>query len=282
MMRALLALFLLLSAAAAPAQPQFVYVPGYASNPSAEYVTAGQDEPGYRRWVALMPTRAMQVSNFNRYLTQAGVGQVVPTWQLLRTATDWQRCWQSPFEMPPVAEWPNIVQTLRYIRDYVVPVIGPVEPVSVYRNPFLNHCAGGARESVHLHLSAIDMVPLSPTTRPQLMRRLCSVHAANGPRYSVGLGFYTKLRFHVDSWKFRTWGRNDAGTTACPASYELAHRADPAPPLLSVTPAPAGSQPPPAAPSVPATSTQAPAAPPPAVLPKIVVPPASEVSPPPE
>ena len=33
------------------------------------------------------------------------------------------------------SEWPHIVQTLRYIRDYVIPAVGPVEPVSVYRNP---------------------------------------------------------------------------------------------------------------------------------------------------
>src|SRR5437868_6128207 len=35
-------------------------------------------------------------------------------------------------------------QALRYVRDFVIPAVGPVEPVSVYRKPELNVCSGGA------------------------------------------------------------------------------------------------------------------------------------------
>ena len=73
-----------------------------------------------------------------------------------------------------------MVQTLRFVRDYVIPAIGPVEPVSVYRNPVLNACAGGAPESAHKHYSAIDMVPLKPITREALMKTLCGVHSQHG------------------------------------------------------------------------------------------------------
>ena len=198
-------------------------------NPAADYVTAGQDEPGYRAWIARDPTRPVTVSAFHRYLDSAGVAYVVPTWQLLRTASDWQRCGAEPFDIPPVSEWANVVQTLRYVRDYVVPAVGPVEPVSAYRNPLLNRCAGGAANSVHQHLSAIDMVPLTPTNRDAMMERLCPIHAAEGRRYAVGLGFYAKLRFHVDSSRFRTWGRNDEGALACARSYTLAHQGTTAP-----------------------------------------------------
>ena len=66
-----------------------------------------------------------------------------------------------PFEVPPQEEWANIVNTLRYVRDHVVPYVGPVEPVSVFRNAALNRCAGGAPESVHRSMSAIDFVPLT-------------------------------------------------------------------------------------------------------------------------
>ncbi len=204
-------------------------------NPAAEYVTAGQDEPGYRAWIARQPWRAGSVSAFHRYLDSAGVAYVVPTWQLLRTASDWQRCGAEPFDVPPASEWANVVQTLRYVRDYVVPAVGPVEPVSAYRNPLLNRCAGGAANSVHQHLSAIDMVPLTPTNRDALMDRLCPIHAAEGRRYSVGLGFYAKLRFHVDSSKFRTWGRKDEGSLACARSYELAHQGNAAPSVATGT-----------------------------------------------
>ncbi|HEX8839575.1 MAG TPA: hypothetical protein VF750_03800, partial [Sphingomicrobium sp.] len=104
-------------------------------NPAAAYITSGQDEPGYRAWYLADPTRAVQVKAFNDYLAGAQVAGVLPTWQLLRTASSWRDCNSQPFEVPPPDEWPHMVQPLRYIHDYVVPAIGPVEPVSAYRNP---------------------------------------------------------------------------------------------------------------------------------------------------
>jgi hypothetical protein len=187
-----------------------------AWNPTADYVEPGQDEPGYRAWIAAGPWRIGAVTQFHRYLEASGVAFVAPTWQLLRTASDWRRCGADPFEIPPADEWPNIVNTLRYVRDHVVPRVGAVEPVSVFRNAQLNRCAGGAPESVHRSMSAIDFVPLAQLDRNTLIRRLCAEHQVEGPRYNAGLGFYTKMRFHVDSWKYRTWGRDDHGHTACP------------------------------------------------------------------
>ena len=208
-MRALL-LSLLGFASAAAAQPP-AWVPGMPWDPTGPYVTVGQDEPGYRNWYMAAPWHAASVKSFNDYLTTYGVGGVVPTWQLLRTASDWQKCGAQPFEVPPSEDWPNVVQTLRYIRDKVIPVVGPVEPVSAYRNPELNHCAAGAPESAHRFFQAVDLVPLRPVTRDAMMRQLCAVHAAGGEPYGIGLGFYVGLRFHVDSRKFRTWGMNDEG-----------------------------------------------------------------------
>ena len=93
---------------------------------------------------------------------------------------------------------------------------GPVVPVSAYRNPHLNVCAGGAPESAHKHYSAVDLVPLRQTTRGELMRKLCAVHARRGTAYDVGLGFYAFIRFHVDTTKFRRWG-TDPNVASCPA-----------------------------------------------------------------
>lgn len=185
------------------------------TDPVAAYVTPGQDEPGYRSWYLATATRAVAVASFNSYLNEYGVGGIVPTWQLLRTASSWERCGAQPFEVPPTSEWPHLVQTLRYVRDYVVPAVGPVEPVSAYRNPTLNVCAGGAPESAHKHYSAVDLVPLRATTRESLMQALCNVHARRGTDYAVGLGFYAYLRFHVDTTKYRRWG-TDPATTNCP------------------------------------------------------------------
>jgi hypothetical protein len=229
------------SAQLASAQPQ--YGPQHGWQPTAAYVTVGQDEPGYRNWYMASPRHAYAVTSFNNYLVTYGVGGVVPTWQLLRTATSWQRCGAQPYEVPPVSEWPNVVQTLRYVRDYVIPAVGPVEPVSAYRNPVLNVCAGGAPESSHKHYSAIDLVPLRPTTREALMRTLCAVHARRGPDYGVGLGFYAFLRFHVDTTKYRRWGA-DTDATTCPpiirpADIASVYQPPQTPPAAAAAPAPA-------------------------------------------
>jgi hypothetical protein len=239
-MRVMLALWLLLAASVAPAQPP-VWTPGMPWNPTAPYITVGQDEPGYRNWYLAAPWHASAVKSFNDYLVTYGVGGIVPTWQLLRTATDWQKCGAQPFEVPPGEDWPNVVQTLRYVRDKVIPTVGPVEPVSVYRNPVLNQCAGGAPESAHRFMQAVDLVPLHPITRDALIRQLCAIHAQTGEGYGVGLGFYVGLRFHIDSRKFRTWGINDEGGIACERSFELSHSKE-----IIATPEPSATTRPPA------------------------------------
>jgi hypothetical protein len=222
-MRALLAMLMsaqapVTQAPIAPtAQPLTpVAVAPIAADPAAAYITAGQDEPGYRSWYLAAPWRAGQVKTFNDYLVGNQVGGVLPTWQLLRTATSWKDCGGQPFEIPPTDEWPHIVQTLRYIHDYVIPEVGPVEPVSGYRNPTLNPCAGGAPESAHKHYSAIDMVPLRPITRVAMMRMLCAGHSQHGAAYNAGLGFYAFMRFHIDSTKYRRWNMDPAVAAECP------------------------------------------------------------------
>ena len=93
------------------AMPALAQTPQW--NPAAPYVTAGQDEPGYRAWLAGANWRPVYVKAFHDYLTTYGVGGVAPTWQLLRTATDWQKCGADPFEVPPPNSWPNIVAALQ-------------------------------------------------------------------------------------------------------------------------------------------------------------------------
>jgi hypothetical protein len=247
-----LALPLALLATSATAQPQQVApaAPQPAAtaavwNPAAPYITAGQDEPGYRSWYMAAPWRAAQVKAFNDYLDANQVGGILPTWTLLRTATSWQECGQQPFEVPPSDEWPHMVETLRYVRDHVIPVVGPVEAVSVYRNPQLNKCAGGAPESAHKLDSAIDMVPLQPIDRVTLMRRLCGVHTEFGGPYNAGLGFYAYLRFHVDSTKFRRWNMDPAVAAECPPIVhpeDIASVGQPLPPAPGA-PVPASTAP---------------------------------------
>jgi hypothetical protein len=241
----------------------------YRWNPAAAYITAGQDEAGYRSWYLAAPWRPAQVKSFNAYLAAYQVSGIVPTWQLLRTATSWQRCGGAPFEVPPTSEWPHIVQTLRYVNDYVIPALGPVEPVSGYRNPALNSCAGGAPSSAHKHYSAIDMVPLRAITREQLIRTLCAVHARRGTDYHVGLGFYAFLRFHVDTTKYRRWGTDSSMTSACPPIIRPEDVASVALPPPQPTPAPGPTRTPSPTSVAPLTAVPAPApAPAPARVPE--------------
>src|SRR5215208_1007182 len=56
-------------------------------NPAAAYITPGQDFVGYQRWVLGGRWRTAWVRQFDAFLTAEGVRNIVPTWQLLRTAT---------------------------------------------------------------------------------------------------------------------------------------------------------------------------------------------------
>jgi hypothetical protein len=231
-----------------------------AWDPAAPYITAGQDEPGYRAWYLGDPVHAAQVKAFNDYLAGAEVAGVLPTWQLLRTATAWKDCGSQPFEVPPPDQWPHMIQTLRYIRDYVIPAVGPVEPVSAYRNPSLNVCAGGAPESAHKLDSAVDLVPLKAIDRVTLIRSLCGVHSEHGAPYNAGLGFYAFLRFHVDSTKYRRWNMDPAVAAECPPLIHPEDAASVGQPLPPTTPAAAPAQPPASAPPPPPSGTSPPSA----------------------
>ena len=156
-------------------------------DPAAAYITAGQDEPGYRSWYLAAPWRrgAGQVVQRLSDDLRRSAG-IVPTWQLLRTATSWQDCGGQPFEIPPTDEWPHIVQTLRYVRDYVDPGGRPGRAGLGLSQPGAQRCAGGAPESAHKHYSAIDMVPLRPITREAMMRTLCGAHSQHGAAYQRG------------------------------------------------------------------------------------------------
>lgn len=197
-MRPLRLVPLLLVPFAAPAAAQ-------AYDPTGRYVIAGQDEPGYRAWYLASAVHPIRVAGLHHYLSRWDAAWILPTWQIVRTASDWRKCSQAAFEVPPTSEWPHIVQTLRFIRDEVIPAVGPVEAVSAYRNPTLNACAGGAPGSAHLGFHAIDLVALTEMPREQLIATLCALHDRRGEAYGAGMGFYPFLRFHVDSKGFRRW-----------------------------------------------------------------------------
>ena len=185
-----------------------------AAAPPAAAVAEGQARADYLAWLAKNPSARAQVLGFKSFLEFQNLGEVVPMWQLLRTASMWRDCDGPRFEVAPFSEWPHIATTLRFVQRHVEPVIGEVEAVSGYRNPDLNRCSGGAPASAHRHFFALDLVPERDLSRGEMIRSICSVHGFRGPQYDVGLGFYAGVRFHVDSKGYRRWGADGKGSTS--------------------------------------------------------------------
>ena len=184
----------------------------------AQEQAEGQGKADYHAWLAREPAARAQLLAFKQFLEMEKVDEVLPTWQLVRTASMWSECNGPRFEVAPFTEWQHISTTLGFIKAHVEPVIGDVEAMSGYRNAELNQCSGGARESAHRHFFALDLVPLKPIARDGMIRSLCRIHEWRGSDYDIGLGFYSGLRFHVDSKGFRKWGSNGrAATSPCNA-----------------------------------------------------------------
>ena len=225
-----------------------------ASPLSAQEVPVGQSEADYRAWLAANPQMQGQIMSFEAWQDAAGVSGVLPTYEILRTASMWRECGGQPFEVPPFALWPGLTMTLRYIRDWVKPAVGEVDAVSGYRNPALNRCARGAERSAHVGYFALDLIPRVPLARRELFQRLCSMHGRSGRAFGAGLGFYSFQRFHIDTRSFRRWGSAGPGGNESPCALiergedPLAGQMDIAPPA----PAPAPPPPPPPPPPAPA------------------------------
>ena len=219
---------ILLAALAAPAAAQ-------------ELPNAGQSEAAYHAFLAAKPHVAAEVRAFEDWLRRKRVDGILPTWQLLRTATMWSECNGPPFQVPPRKYWHNVAATLRFVRTHVVAAVGPVQAVSGYRNPGLNRCARGSANSAHRDYSALDLVPLKPLDRRQIFDAMCRVHRRKGQASGVGLGFYAFTRFHVDTRSFRRWGSaGPMGNESPCAGIERGGDpiAPPLPPPVTVPPVP--------------------------------------------
>ena len=199
-----------------PVAPPPAPTPPVAPEPAPEPPPpiAGQDEDAFRNLLAREPAMRAEVGGFESFLRNEDLLGVLPTWQLTRTASDYEKCAGPNFEVAPIEEWRHIADTLRFIKRHVEPVIGEVEAKSGYRNPDLNACAGGAKESAHRRFFALDLVPVRPIARTGLIRSICAIHGFRGRGYDIGLGFYNGLRFHLDSKGYRRWGPNGKGATS--------------------------------------------------------------------
>lgn len=147
-------------------------------------------------------------------LAEEGVADVLPAHELWLVDQIRPACVVEPFVAPPETQWPNIVPTLRFIRDLVEPAIGDVRVVSGYRDETFNACIRGASRSAHRSYFAIDLVPLNESiSRADLIRLLCPIHETAGRRERIGLGIYSARRFHIDARSYRGWGDDHRSAT---------------------------------------------------------------------
>ena len=145
---------------------------------------------------------AVEVEAFEEFLGRAELAQVVPTYQLLRSASMWKECEADPFEVPPQEEWDTVRDLLLLVRELQRRrVLLAIEVVSAYRNPRLNRCAGGAPRSSHVRF-AIDIAPL-PDEEGE---RLCRFWREEGQAWNMGVSRYPTGRIHIDRTGYRTWG----------------------------------------------------------------------------
>lgn len=180
----------------------------------AQSTAPGQAEADYHAWLARSPEHRDRVKAFEAYLAEKRAQDVLPTWQLLRTSSSWRECSAERFEVAPVQQWQNIVNTLAFVKYEVVPAVGEVEALSAFRNEDLNSCSGGRPGSAHRMFFAMDLVPAEDVPRRELIEELCEAHADRGAAFKTGLGFYNGLRFHVDSSGYRKWGPDGRGSSS--------------------------------------------------------------------
>ena len=153
-----------------------------------------------------------EVADFDVFLHSESLQGLVPLHELLRSASDWQKCEAEPFAVPPQAQWVDAASVLRLVKALkVAGLLGRFEMHSGYRDAALNQCAGGAARSAHLRAFAMDITPRHVET---VLPALCNFWREQGPALNMGLGQYPSGRIHLDTRGHRTWGRDGSSKTS--------------------------------------------------------------------
>lgn len=177
------------------------------------------NDPDFKDWLASRSYQKSEVLAYQNYL-QSQLGTIPPMEQLLASARDARRCGFEPYEVPPASLWQNIVPTLRMLQQLQKQGYLPYSTVirSVYRNPALNDCAGGAGESKHMTNGAIDIwVPENEGNKwavDSTFDGLCQFWQSSGQGYNFGLGLYPTGSVHLDTQGYRKWGANHSSSSS--------------------------------------------------------------------
>lgn len=167
----------------------------------------------YSHWLMMGDNQA-RVREYERFLDTHGVGNIIPSFELFKSARDWQKCAKSEYMVPSRELWTNQLPTLKVFKYLVAAkVLNEFEVTSVYRDLPLNQCAGGAGSSRHLFNSAIDfrIGPEFPQAEDYARIenskfKLCQFWQNHGQSLNMGLGLYASGQIHIDTQGYRTWG----------------------------------------------------------------------------
>ena len=156
-----------------------------------------------------------QVRAFRDHLAGAMLEDVVPVWQLIRTSSSWRECGAERFEVAPADKWDNIVTTLAFVRDEVRPTSARSRRSPPIATSVSTAARTAPRQSAHRHVLRARSDPgrRRSAARTMIREHLLRPLRRHGRDYETGLGFYSGMRFHVDSSGFRRWGP----TAAAPA-----------------------------------------------------------------
>ena len=167
----------------------------------------------YHVWLDQADNRE-RAQQYEDFLERNNVANIVPYYELFRTARDWQRCERSEYMVPNRELWNNAIPTLRVLKYLVAAqILTDFEVTSVYRDLPLNECAGGAPSSRHLFNSAIDFRIGPSYPQPEDLAyiehsksKLCQFWQQHGESLQMGLGLYASGQIHIDTQGYRTWG----------------------------------------------------------------------------
>ncbi|WP_348637747.1 D-Ala-D-Ala carboxypeptidase family metallohydrolase [Photobacterium sp. DA100] len=158
----------------------------------------------FRGWV-LMNKKQADIQEGYKYFLDRGVKEGIPLHLVLLQGTDWRLSNTTVFNLPDKKNWDNMVRTLLFIQQHVMPKTGLLIPVSGDRSKEYNQHAGGAPRSSHLDFCALDLVPTRNISRTELHNILNSIYNSVGRENKMGLGLYSGVRFHIDTCGYRSW-----------------------------------------------------------------------------
>ncbi|WP_411184596.1 D-Ala-D-Ala carboxypeptidase family metallohydrolase [Photobacterium rosenbergii] len=158
----------------------------------------------FKGWV-LMNKKQKEIQEGHQYFLDQGVKEGIPLHLILLQGTDWRLSNTNVFNLPDKKNWDNMVRTLLFIQEHVMPKTGLLIPVSGDRSQEYNQHAGGAPRSSHLDFCALDLVPVRNISRTELHKILMSVYNKVGRKNNMGLGLYSGVRFHIDTCGYRSW-----------------------------------------------------------------------------